>query len=122
MGRRTDSRKRHYAAVSAYNQNETRINMNSISRILYACMGLLTVTFIALKVSGEIAWPWIWVLSPIWLPVVAGLSFLVVGAIVLSLILLHSEWRLKRLRRQREWLIKERERLEQAYKDIAAGT
>lgn len=28
--------------------------------------GLLGITFIILKLCGVIAWPWIWVLSPIW--------------------------------------------------------
>ena len=28
--------------------------------------GLLGITFIILKLCGVIAWPWIWVLAPIW--------------------------------------------------------
>ena len=28
---------------------------------------LLTLLFIALKLTGVIAWPWIWVLAPIWI-------------------------------------------------------
>ena len=31
--------------------------------------GLLTVLFIALKLTGVIRWSWIWVLAPIWIPV-----------------------------------------------------
>ena len=27
----------------------------------------LTLTFIALKLMGLISWPWLWVLSPVWL-------------------------------------------------------
>ena len=30
-------------------------------------VGLLTVLFIALKLTGVIAWSWWWVLSPIWI-------------------------------------------------------
>lgn len=30
--------------------------------------GLLTVVFIALKLTGVITWSWWWVLSPIWIP------------------------------------------------------
>jgi hypothetical protein len=30
--------------------------------------GLLTLLFIALKLTGYINWSWLWVLSPIWLP------------------------------------------------------
>lgn len=30
--------------------------------------GLLAVLFIGLKLGGVIAWPWLWVLAPIWVP------------------------------------------------------
>ena len=29
--------------------------------------GLLTVLFIALKLTGYITWSWLWVLSPLWI-------------------------------------------------------
>jgi hypothetical protein len=29
--------------------------------------GLLTVLFIGLKLTGYIAWSWLWVLSPLWI-------------------------------------------------------
>lgn len=29
--------------------------------------GLLAVVFIAMKVAGVIAWPWLWVLAPLWI-------------------------------------------------------
>lgn len=29
--------------------------------------GLLTIAFIVLKLVGVIDWPWIWVLSPLWI-------------------------------------------------------
>jgi hypothetical protein len=47
--------------------------------------GLLTVVFIALKLTGNITWPWIWVLSPLWI------SFLL-GVAILSLVLLVALW------------------------------
>lgn len=41
--------------------------------------GLLALTFITLKLCGEISWPWIWVLSPMWLPAaIFGLALAVV--------------------------------------------
>lgn len=43
--------------------------------------GLLTVLFIALKLTGYIAWSWWWVLAPIWIPWAIILGIL---AIVLS--------------------------------------
>lgn len=30
--------------------------------------GILTVLFIALKLCGVIDWSWVWVLSPLWIP------------------------------------------------------
>ncbi len=34
---------------------------------------LLAVLFIGLKLTGYITWSWLWVLSPIWLPIVVAL-------------------------------------------------
>lgn len=31
--------------------------------------GLLTIAFIVLKLTHVINWSWLWVLSPIWIPV-----------------------------------------------------
>lgn len=30
--------------------------------------GLLTLLFIGLKLCGVIAWSWLWVLAPLWIP------------------------------------------------------
>jgi len=38
--------------------------------------GLLTILFIALKLTHVIAWSWWWVLSPIWISVVLTLVIL----------------------------------------------
>ena len=57
--------------------------------------GALTLLFIALKLCGTITWPWLWVLSPLWI----GLSvFFVVLAIfsIVSIILLTREKKVKR--------------------------
>lgn len=39
---------------------------------------LIAAVFIVLKLTGVISWGWLWVLSPIWLPVV---MLLIVGII-----------------------------------------
>lgn len=44
--------------------------------------GLLTITFIVLKLCKVISWSWWWVLSPIWI-----VAILVVVAIILGIIL-----------------------------------
>lgn len=38
--------------------------------------GLLTIVFIVLKLTGYISWPWIWVLSPIWISL--GFALLII--------------------------------------------
>jgi hypothetical protein len=37
-------------------------------------MELLTLMFIYLKLTGQITWPWVWVLSPIWITIGVGLA------------------------------------------------
>ena len=44
--------------------------------------GLLTVVFIALKLTGHITWPWVWVLSPLW---ISFLLFLVFATVIIAL-------------------------------------
>lgn len=42
-------------------------------------LGLLTLLFIALKLTGYIAWSWYWVLAPMWLPMlIFGIIFFAV--------------------------------------------
>ena len=47
-------------------------------------LGLLTILFIALKLTNLIAWSWFWVLSPILLPMLFGLIiFALCGSVIL---------------------------------------
>ena len=48
--------------------------------------GLLTIAFIVLKLCGIISWSWIWVLSPIWISAVLGLSFILIIIIIKFLV------------------------------------
>lgn len=43
---------------------------------------LLGITFLILKLTGVIDWPWIWVLSPFWIPVAVALLFIVIGLVI----------------------------------------
>jgi len=45
--------------------------------------GLLTVLFIGLKLTGHITWPWIWVLSPLWISALLAIAIVLVALIVL---------------------------------------
>lgn len=46
-------------------------------------LGLIGVLFVGLKLTGHIAWPWIWVLAPFWIPFAIAL-ILILLAVILS--------------------------------------
>ncbi len=56
-------------------------NQNTSSGGIGFC-GLLTIVFIILKLCKVIAWSWLWVLAPIWIPVALVLAILVIIAII----------------------------------------
>lgn len=48
---------------------------------------LLTILFVALKLTNNIDWSWWWVLSPLWLPIVVILGCIgvaIIGGILLN--------------------------------------
>jgi hypothetical protein len=47
--------------------------------------GLLTVLFIGLKLTGKITWPWVWVLSPLWISALLAVAILGLAFIILLL-------------------------------------
>ena len=50
--------------------------------------GLLTIVFIVLKLTKVIAWSWLWVTCPLWIPialVVAWLAFCGIMAMIQSI-------------------------------------
>lgn len=49
-------------------------------------VGLLTIVFITLKLTGVIAWSWWWVLSPLWIS--AGLSIVLLLAFLVFILIL----------------------------------
>lgn len=59
------------------------MNSSSSSSSGIGFAGLLTVAFVVLKLTGVIAWSWLWVLSPLWISV--GLGLLVFAAIFIVL-------------------------------------
>jgi hypothetical protein len=56
-------------------------NLNSKNTGGVGFLGLLTLLFIGLKLTGHIAWSWIWVLSPIWIPI--SIALLILSLVVL---------------------------------------
>jgi hypothetical protein len=48
--------------------------------------GLLAVLFVGLKLTNVIAWPWLWVLSPLWIPLLLLIAILVIGGVFAALL------------------------------------
>ena len=49
-------------------------------------VGLLTILFIGLKLTGYITWSWWWVLSPLWISALIAVSIFVLALIVMALV------------------------------------
>lgn len=47
---------------------------------------LLTVLFVALKLTGVIAWSWLWVLAPLWIPFALGILILICVVIFIAIV------------------------------------
>lgn len=45
-------------------------------------LSLLCILFIGLKLTGYIAWSWVWVLAPVWIPFVMTTVILGIGIIL----------------------------------------
>jgi hypothetical protein len=50
--------------------------------------GLLTILFIALKLTGYIAWSWWWVLSPIWISLLLAVGIIIIVLIIAGIAIL----------------------------------
>ena len=48
--------------------------------------GFLALLFIALKLTGYVTWSWVWVLSPIWAPLLIVVAILAIAALVAALV------------------------------------
>lgn len=44
--------------------------------------GTILLVFVILKFTGVIDWSWLWVLSPIWLPIAAVILILLAGMLI----------------------------------------
>ena len=45
-------------------------------------VGLLTILFIALKLTNNIDWSWWWVLSPLWITAAIALVVIAIAAVI----------------------------------------
>lgn len=55
-------------------------------------LGALTLIFITLKLTDNIDWSWLWVLSPIWIPAAVGLALCVALLIAAVMIEFINRW------------------------------
>ena len=58
--------------------------------------GALAIAFIVLKLTGVITWSWLWVLAPIWIPIIFVLMLL------LALLITAGVDKLNKVRRKRK--------------------
>lgn len=65
-----------------YQPSRTHETSSSASSGGIGFTGLLAILFIALKLTGVISWSWLWVLSPLWIPLVLLLLIAVVALII----------------------------------------
>lgn len=59
---------------------ETKFNIGGGSM---GFCGLLAIVFITLKLLKIITWSWVWVLAPIWIPLIIGLLIFIIAVILL---------------------------------------
>ena len=60
---------------------------------------LLTIVFIVLKLCDVIAWSWVWVLAPIWIP-----TAIIIIAILIYLICVMINTAIKNKKKGKKWL------------------
>ena len=61
--------------------DNTRSNNGGIGFV-----GLLTIVFITLKLTGYINWSWVWVLAPLWISFIVFLIVLFIGILIIAII------------------------------------
>jgi hypothetical protein len=67
-------------AIKNFNSKFMSNNTSSSSSSIFP--SLLTVLFIGLKLTGHITWSWWWVLSPLWISALVGLTILAIVLII----------------------------------------
>ncbi len=58
--------------------------MNNSSKGGLGFCGVLAIVFIVLKLAGVVSWPWLWVLSPIWIPLVLIVIAAICGTLLIK--------------------------------------
>lgn len=64
----------------------------TVTRSGMSFTSVLTIIFIILKVAGVIDWPWIWVLSPLWISLALFVLLLLIFLFVFLAISIAGEY------------------------------
>jgi hypothetical protein len=62
-------------------------NQYNIIKINIGLFTLLGLLFVALKLTGQIAWPWLWVLAPFWAPLAIAIAIVTIVCSVAIILL-----------------------------------
>lgn len=54
--------------------------------------GALTIAFIVLKLTNNINWSWMWVLSPLWIPILIYIVIFLIAILIATFISIKDSW------------------------------
>ncbi len=61
---------------------------SSKSNIGVSWSGVLFIIFLILKLTNNIDWSWVWVTSPLWIPIALLVSLLLIGIVTITFLLI----------------------------------
>lgn len=61
------------------------MNQEKVTKRGMSSASIIGVVFLILKLTHTIDWPWVWVLSPFWIPIAVVLIMLTVGGLMIGL-------------------------------------
>lgn len=61
-------------------------NSNTVKSGGVTFLGMLGLLFIGLKLTGSIDWSWWWVLAPLWIPTVLGITLIGLAVLVYRIV------------------------------------
>lgn len=69
----------HYTLTMSRSSNHVSVSTGGVFP------ALLGVLFIGLKLTGHVNWPWIWVLSPLWVPLAVTFALIIIGLLIYAI-------------------------------------
>lgn len=65
--------------------------------------GALGLLFVALKLTGHIAWPWLWVTAPFWIPLALVVLVFVAAFLIVLIVACCTQNKAGSMHRNRLW-------------------